>query len=163
MIQKFAILLLAGLLSSGIAQACTCSGTTSFAELAKHADLVIEGRVTRVAVNLNALEGVVEPGRQVVYWGESVALEVTHAFKGKAPTQIYVADPMMCYKSITPGEMQEGASYIIALFDDVPRPEKITAPIFRIGTCAETALCWQQIDLSGFVAHELSALTDVGK
>ena len=130
MMRKPAILMLAGLLWSGAAQACSCAGTTSFADLVKRSELVVEGRVTRVA------------GHTYNHW--DVAFQVTRTLKGKAPTRIHISDPMMCYTSIEPGEMEQGASYVIVLQpldrEVMSRQEKSTVPAFQTATCAETAL-----------------------
>jgi hypothetical protein len=159
MIRVREILVLAGLLLGGVAQACSCAGTLSFAETVKHADLVLEGRVARVEVDLRApaeeieVEMIVD-GKTVtrrvskmsLYATRGLAFEVTRTLKGQAPTLVHVADQMMCYTSISPREMQKGASYVIALFPLGERmippwqEKKPAVPIFVTALCAETAL-----------------------
>jgi hypothetical protein len=95
MIRFFQTLMFAGLLWSGAAQACTCAGTTRFAELVKHADLVVEGRVTA------------QDGMGLVF-------EVTRTLKGQVPAQIYIEGMSTCSFGIY--LMQPGASYVIPLY-----------------------------------------------
>ena len=146
--MKHAILLAAGLLLCGAAQACTCAMPLQpFRAVLQHQPILVEGTVVQA---LGPSTG-----------ANTAVLQVQRQFKGNTPAQIQIGETM-CMRTVWAKDMKPGQTYIVsltldqkqlAMFERLHAQHEHRAPraLYALAPCAESALLREGDDLFNFV------------
>ena len=141
----------AGLLLCGAAQACTCAWPLQpFQAALQREPLLLEGTVVQAK----------NPDASL----PTVVLKVLRPFKGSAPSEVHLVSSM-CAKTVWPGDMKVGQTYIVSLAPDTDLPSSIErllaqqekrAPksLYVLPSCAESALLREGDELFTFALPE---------